>query len=61
MFVLLCGYPPFFGDTDSEVLAKVHVDSFKSLFHGQVKTGSYNFNPSDWKNVSEELFLYLRG
>ena len=22
MFVLLCGYPPFFGDSDSEVLAK---------------------------------------
>lgn len=22
MFVLLCGYPPFFGDSDAEVLAK---------------------------------------
>ena len=22
MFVLLCGYPPFFGDSDQEVLSK---------------------------------------
>mmetsp|Transcript_10493 Transcript_10493/g.11549 ORF Transcript_10493/g.11549 Transcript_10493/m.11549 type:complete len:123 (+) Transcript_10493:55-423(+) len=47
MFVLLCGYPPFFGDSDSEVLAKV-------------KTGSYSFNPADWKNVSEDAKNLIR-
>ena len=25
MFVLLCGYPPFFGDSDAEVLAKAEM------------------------------------
>lgn len=47
MFVLLCGYPPFFGDSDAEVLAKV-------------KTGSYSFNPADWKNVSEDAKNLIR-
>ncbi|CAJ1388304.1 unnamed protein product [Effrenium voratum] len=47
MFVLLCGYPPFFGDSDSEVLAKV-------------KMGSYSFNPADWKNVSEDAKNLIR-
>merc|ERR1712007_56197 len=41
MFVLLCGYPPFYGDTDADVLAKVRL-------------GSYTFNPKDWKAVSED-------
>ncbi|CAK9007604.1 unnamed protein product [Durusdinium trenchii] len=47
MYVLLCGYPPFFGDTDSEVLAKVRL-------------GNFNFNPSDWKNVSEDAKTLIR-
>eukprot|EP00435_Cladocopium_sp_Y103_P058488 s288_g20.t1 len=47
MYVLLCGYPPFFGDTDSEVLAKVRL-------------GNFNFNPADWKNVSEDAKTLIR-
>ncbi|CAK8997022.1 unnamed protein product [Durusdinium trenchii] len=47
MYVLLCGYPPFFGESDAEVLSKV-------------KTGSYSFNPADWKNVSEDAKSLIR-
>lgn len=59
MFVLLCGYPPFFGDSDAEVLAKAQQAEVFQAFLGncrlwKVKTGSYSFNPADWKNVSEE-------
>jgi calcium-dependent protein kinase len=39
MFVLHCGYPPFFGESDAEVLKKV-------------KQGKFEFNNSDWKKVS---------
>eukprot|EP00434_Breviolum_minutum_P039040 symbB.v1.2.034646.t1/scaffold4504.1/size42116/2 len=39
MYVLLCGYPPFWGDTDKKVLQKV-------------SKGSFSFNPADWKNVA---------
>lgn len=41
MFVLLCGYPPFYGENDADVLAKVRL-------------GNFTFNASDWKNVSED-------
>jgi len=47
MFVLLCGYPPFYGDTDADVLAKVRL-------------GSYTFNPKDWKAVSEDAKDLIR-
>mmetsp|Transcript_22174 Transcript_22174/g.48488 ORF Transcript_22174/g.48488 Transcript_22174/m.48488 type:complete len:507 (-) Transcript_22174:191-1711(-) len=47
MYVMLCGYPPFFGDTDAEVLAKV-------------KLGNYSFNASDWKHVSEDAKNLIR-
>ena len=40
MYVILCGYPPFFGETDAEVLSKVRL-------------GNFSFNAADWKNVSE--------
>ena len=41
MFVLLSGYPPFYGDTDAEVLRKV-------------REGVFTFNPADWRNISED-------
>eukprot|EP00933_Yihiella_yeosuensis_P082329 TRINITY_DN9617_c0_g1_i1.p1 TRINITY_DN9617_c0_g1~~TRINITY_DN9617_c0_g1_i1.p1 ORF type:complete len:508 (+),score=127.39 TRINITY_DN9617_c0_g1_i1:41-1564(+) len=47
MYVLLCGYPPFFGDTDADVLAKVRL-------------GNFNFNPADWKNVSDDAKNLIR-
>merc|ERR1719281_1423460 len=47
MYVLLCGYPPFFGETDSEVLSKVRL-------------GSFSFNATDWKNVSEDAKNLIR-
>jgi len=47
MYVLLCGYPPFFGDTDSEVLAKVRL-------------GNFIFQQSDWKNISEDAKTLIR-
>lgn len=40
MYVLLCGYPPFYGDTDADVLAKVRL-------------GNYTFHQRDWKSVTE--------
>jgi len=47
MYVLLCGYPPFFGETDSEVLSKVRL-------------GAFSFNAADWKNVSEDAKNLIR-
>jgi len=41
MYVLLSGAPPFFGETDQEVLAKV-------------KQGHLNFNSRDWKGISDD-------
>eukprot|EP00929_Paragymnodinium_shiwhaense_P058567 TRINITY_DN2932_c0_g2_i1.p1 TRINITY_DN2932_c0_g2~~TRINITY_DN2932_c0_g2_i1.p1 ORF type:complete len:525 (+),score=165.30 TRINITY_DN2932_c0_g2_i1:97-1575(+) len=47
MYVILCGYPPFFGETDGEVLAKVRL-------------GNFSFNATDWKNVSEDAKNLIR-
>lgn len=47
LFVLLCGYPPFWGESDKEVLNKV-------------KAGALNFNPADWKNVSHDAQNLVR-
>lgn len=41
MYVLLCGYPPFTGDTDSAILEAV-------------KRCVLEFRPSDWDNVSQD-------
>jgi calcium-dependent protein kinase len=47
MYVLLCGYPPFYGETDADVLAKVRL-------------GNFSFSASDWKNVSEDAKVLIR-
>jgi calcium-dependent protein kinase len=47
MYTLLCGYPPFYGRTDQEVLAKV-------------RSGTYGFEPKDWKNVSDDAKGLIR-
>ena len=41
MYILLCGYPPFYGENDSDVLARV-------------KLGKFTFVSADWKNVSND-------
>jgi len=41
LYIILCGYPPFYGDTDNEILVKV-------------KRGHFNFDGDEWKNVSQE-------
>jgi len=47
MYVMLCGYPPFFGETDAEVLSKVRL-------------GNFSFNAQDWKNISEDAKNLIR-
>jgi calcium-dependent protein kinase len=47
MFIVLCGYPPFYGDTDAEVLRKV-------------KEGVFTFNQADWKNISDDAKDLIR-
>lgn len=40
LYVLLCGYPPFFGETNKEILE-------------QVKQGFLDFSGPEWKQVSK--------
>jgi len=47
MYVVLCGYPPFYGDTDADVLAKVRL-------------GNFSFNATDWKKVSEDAKALIK-
>jgi len=47
MFVVLVGYPPFYGDNDSEVLQKVRL-------------GNVVFNTADWKAVSQDAQTLIK-
>lgn len=39
LYILLCGYPPFFATNEREILKKV-------------KKGVYEFDPNDWSKIS---------
>ncbi|CAE7484110.1 CPK2 [Symbiodinium natans] len=41
MYTMLCGYPPFYGKTDQEVLSKV-------------RKGVYQFEPKYWRHISQD-------
>mmetsp|Transcript_68247 Transcript_68247/g.172663 ORF Transcript_68247/g.172663 Transcript_68247/m.172663 type:complete len:536 (-) Transcript_68247:224-1831(-) len=47
MYILLCGYPPFYGRNDQEVLTKV-------------KKGNYSFDDKDWARVSSDAKGLIR-
>merc|ERR1719199_1603179 len=47
MYVLLCGYPPFYGETDSEVLNKV-------------RSGRFSFGSSCWRAVTQDAKDLIR-
>merc|ERR1712232_1507184 len=40
-YIMLCGYPPFYGDTDGDILK-------------MVKSGKFDFPSPDWDNTSKE-------
>lgn len=47
MYLLFCGYPPFYGHSDAEVLSRVRL-------------GNFSFNIQEWKNVSEDAKNLIR-
>jgi calcium-dependent protein kinase len=41
LYILICGYPPFYGDNDQEILESV-------------RKGAYDFDEEEWDNVSAD-------
>ena len=41
LYILLCGYPPFYGDNNQEILE-------------MVRTGQFDFEGEEWDTVSNE-------
>ncbi|CAD8143599.1 unnamed protein product [Paramecium octaurelia] len=46
LYILLCGYPPFVGKTENQILEKV-------------KLGKFTFDPDDWDTVSKEAKEFI--
>ena len=47
MYILLCGYPPFYGETNKEILE-------------QVKKGKLDFTGPEWKGRSNACFDLMK-
>ena len=45
MYILLCGYPPFFS---------THGGAISAGMKTRIKAGEYQFPKAEWKNVSQE-------
>ena len=45
-YILLCGYPPFYGDDDTEIFARV-------------QAASYDFATEEWEAVSQEAKRFV--
>jgi len=45
MYILLCGYPPFFS---------IHGGAISAGMKSKIKAGEYQFPKAEWKNVSQE-------
>jgi len=41
LYILLCGYPPFYGDTEREI-------------YQSIESGSYDFPPGEWDSISNQ-------
>lgn len=48
MYILFCGYPPFFGNTDNEIVHSIVKDCIE-------------FEEDDWKHVSNEAKQIIKG
>lgn len=48
LYIMLCGYPPFYGESDGEILEAV-------------LEGIYDFDDEVWDDVSEEAKHMIRG
>jgi serine/threonine protein kinase len=46
-YVLLCGFPPFYGDTQKELFENI-------------MSGNYDFPNPEWKNVSDKAKDFIR-
>ncbi|CAF3575688.1 unnamed protein product [Rotaria socialis] len=51
MYILLCGYPPFFSINGGTISAGMKT---------KIKAGEYQFPKAEWKNVSEEAKTVIR-
>ena len=47
LYVLLCGYPPFYGDNDNDIMHSVRV-------------GKYDFPREEWDNVDRDAISLIK-